>query len=77
MKDKIWIELPRPQNDAHAAEIIAKANRMLDRLAKPGDQHGRFEWNSRRKFYEYGTEMGFETLLDGGTYFSLDYFGRD
>lgn len=72
----IWIELPRPRDDAHAEQIVSLSNRMLDRLAEPGAQHGTFSWNARRKRYDYGTDMGRETLLDDGTYFNLDYFGR-
>lgn len=76
MADRIWIELEKPRDDAHAQEIVAKANRMLARLTEPDDRLSQFYWNEKRKLYEYGNAMGRATLTDFGDWFSLDYFGR-
>ena len=77
-KNRVWIELEAPKDDAHAEQICALANGMLARLrmgdAKGGD--GVFSWDDERKMYEFGGPMGSEGLADSGKWFSLDYLGR-
>lgn len=73
MSNNVWIELERPRNDEHAAEICGQANRMLKRL---GVTSGDFGWDSTRKQYTYGMPMGYRGLTDRGEWFNLDYLGR-
>lgn len=75
-KHRVWIELEQPADDADAAQIVAEANTMLERLKRPGDYSKRFGWDAKRKQFIYGDEMGYETLVDRGQWFSLSYFGR-
>lgn len=78
---RIWIELQEPKDAADAKQICDKVNRMIDRLRKPEDQKiaadWRFYWSDHERSYCYGGDMGYETLPDGGRWFSLDYFGRE
>lgn len=78
-KNRVWLELdpPRDLTPERIAVVVAQANRMLDRLAKPGDKYGTFGFDSKRALYDYGDDMGRETLVDHGKWFSLDYFGRE
>jgi hypothetical protein len=77
MKLRIWVELDKPKDAKQALLVVEKANRMLERLKKPGDVCGEFGWDDKRYLYDYGTDMGRETLVDHGKWFSLDYFGRE
>jgi hypothetical protein len=78
-KDQIWIELPVARDKTHADEICAKANRMLTRLGKPKDLpvQREFFWNDHEHQYCFGGDMGCMTLTDRGTWFNLDYLGRE
>ncbi len=78
--NRVWIELEKPRDDAHADEICRKANRMLDRLlppAEPGVDRSRFFWLTRDKRYAIGSYYGYYTLSDWGDWFNLDYLGRE
>jgi hypothetical protein len=75
-RHRVWIELGPPRDKRHAKTVTALANRMLTRLVKPGDPCGTFDYDEKRNLYDYGTDMGRETLVDHGKWFSLDYFGR-
>lgn len=73
--NRIWIELDKPRDAAHAQEMCELANQMLARL---GVSHGRrFFWSERESCYCYGEGMGYTTLSDRGEWFNLDYLGRD
>lgn len=76
---KVWIELEKPAKltQKQRDDIIAKANRMVRRLAAPDGVVGRFSWDSKRAQYAYETDSGYETLGDNGKWFNLDYFGRE
>lgn len=71
--NRIWIELERPKNDAHALELCEKANIVLKRLGVTYDSFG---WDEKRKQYTFGTPMGYMGLTDRGTWLNLDYCGR-
>jgi hypothetical protein len=75
-RNRVWIEFEKPTDDAHAACIVEQANRMLERLKRPGDECGTFGWGVKRKQFDYGTDTGRENLVDRGPWFSLGYFGR-
>lgn len=71
--DRVWIELDVPRNEQHAKEICTKANNMLTRL---GTTSGRqFFWMEGQ--YCFGGDMGYVDLPDRGTWFNLDYVGRE
>ena len=75
MYNRVWIELERPRDDVHGAEIAAQANRMLARL---GDTAGYcFEWDPKERRYLWGDQMGSMRLSENGTWFNLDYLGRE
>jgi hypothetical protein len=77
VKHKVWIELPKPINEADAEEICAKANRMMARLGNTsGNQFFRMQLHGSMK-YCWGGDMGYSELPDGGHSFSLDYLGRE
>jgi len=84
MKNKIWIELERPEHIEGAARIVfgriqcELANEMLRKLAKPVHLATMpvFSYEGTGNRYHFGTEMGTEELSDNGRWFSLDYFGR-
>lgn len=75
-KNAVWIELERPDGDAHAQVICGLANNMLARLREDAQDPNRFTWNERRKLFEYGSPMGTKVLTDNGNWFSLDFMGR-
>ena len=74
-KDRVWIELDKPIDDAHAEEICKKANRMLARMGSSGGRG--FFWSPSRQQYGYGDGMGHIGLPDRGDWFNLDYLGRE
>lgn len=71
----VWIELPKPSDAADAEDTCIKANAMMERLAG-GSIANSFSWNENRKRFEWGSQMGVETLADWGKWFNLDYLGR-
>jgi hypothetical protein len=75
--NRVWIELERPMHGAHAEEIVAKANRMLKRLAGDGALGGTFGWDNEARTFTFGSPMGYEQLIDRGQWFNLDYLGRE
>jgi hypothetical protein len=77
--NRVWIELEKPRDAAHAEEICVLANRMIDRLCEPpeeGVERREFFWDEDDKRYCFGGQMGYMTLSDRGEWFNLDYFGR-
>lgn len=75
-KHRVWIELEQPADDADAAEIVAEVNNMLQRLKRPNDYIRQFGWDTKRKQFTYGDDMGYENLVDRGKWLSLTYLGR-
>lgn len=70
--DRIWLELERPRDDAHAQLICEKANRMLTRLGVRDE----FFWQAKRALYCFGGATGYVELPDRGHWLSLDHLGR-
>ena len=71
--NRVWIELEQPRDDEHAAEIVGQANNML----RGNSERVRvFGWDTKRKQFTYGDDMGYENLVDRGQWFSLAYLGR-
>lgn len=80
MANRIWIELDKPTNKAHAEEQCRLANNMLKRLkGSPNDDTGEFFYTEHkgRKRYAFGGPMGYVDLPDNGHWLNLDYLGRD
>lgn len=75
-QNRVWIELEKPRDEDHAAEIVAQANNMLQRLRGPSELAKVFGWNSRAKQFTYGDAMGYENLVDRGQWFNLEFLGR-
>lgn len=75
-KHRVWIELEQPKDEDDAEQIVAKANRMLERLRGASELAKVFGWDARRKQFTYGNDMGYENLVDRGQWFSLTYLGR-
>ena len=73
---RVWIELDKPVDDEHAAELCAMANKMMARLIEPSEPTGKFAWSSHTQMYMYG-ENTYTYLKDRGEWFNLKYFGRD
>lgn len=73
--DRVWIEMDRPRDAAHADAICDKANRMLERLGV-ADTH-RFWYHDREAIYCLGGQAGYVTLSDRGHWFNLDFLGRE
>ena len=74
--NRVWIELEKPRDDAHAQEICKQANNMLRRLSD-GPFEAKFIWAPEKKRYLYGSNMGYSVLTDNGEWFNLEYMGRD
>lgn len=72
----VWIELQRPASTEEATLRCHLANRMLTRLNGGAEPSHLFGWDSRRKLYTYGNDMGYVTLIDRGTWLNLEYVGR-
>lgn len=77
--NRIWIELDKPKDDAHAQEIVRLANNMLRRLFdvhKDVPLAQAFEYAGGA--FHFGSPVsGTTELADRGMWFSLDYLGRD
>jgi hypothetical protein len=72
--NRIWIELERPKDAAHA-ELIAKlANNVLRKI---GIATRAFFWDEKDQIWCFGNDMGYTTLGDNGEWFNLDYLGKD
>lgn len=72
--DRVWFELPKPDDKTHALQICEKANRMMKKL---GDSGGReFFWSDHERAYCWGGPMGYESLPDRGYWFNLDYLAK-
>lgn len=77
MNNRVWIELEKPANDEQGRERAALANKMLERLCGRPISEG-FEWNEKRCYYDWGGPVGgYESLVNHGKWFNLDYFGRE
>lgn len=50
---------------------------MLVRLHKDGKPERTVVWNEERQLFEFGNEMGYETWVSNGSWFNLDYMGRE
>lgn len=74
MNNRIWIELDKPSSKAHAEEQCRLANNMLAKLGKKGPQ--KFFWLPGSG-YCYGDDSGYNDLPDNGTWFNLDWLGKD
>ncbi len=72
--NKIWIELERPKDQAHAEQIAKLANNVLRKI---GSVTREFFWDSRDCIWCIGGDMGYTTLSDNGEWFNLDYLGKD
>jgi hypothetical protein len=75
-KTKVWIELVKIENKEHAEEQCKLANNMLKRLGAKGQ---RFFYSERDSLYCLETSIDglYTELVDNGSWFSLDYFGRE
>ena len=74
---KVWIELEKPINTAHAERLCELANTMLKRLSEPDERSERgFFWSEHENRYCFGGGMGYMVLKDNGEWFNLEYFGR-
>jgi hypothetical protein len=77
--NRVWIELDKPRDAEHAKEICGLANKMLGRLLEdPNQDRQEFSWSAKDGLYiiihrPYGT---FQTCVDWGHWFNLDYLGR-
>lgn len=75
-RNRVWIELERPSNEQHAAQIVTLANNMLRRLSGENVLQQEFGWDEGERQYWWGGPMGAQVLLDNGHWFNLDYLGR-
>lgn len=77
--DNVWIELPKPRDVEHAKAVVVKANRMLARLNGGTEPRDVFFVTERHPSpgYCYGSQMGYKELVDRGSWFNLDYLGRE
>lgn len=75
-KSRVWIELEKPDNQEHGEEQCRLANNMLERLGAKGQ---RFFYDTRTLGYslESSSDGCYTELDDDGSWFSLDYFGRE
>lgn len=71
-RDRIWLELELPRDEAHAQLVVEKANRMLDRLGVLD----RFFWQEKRLVFCFGSQSGYTELVERGIWLSLDFLGR-
>lgn len=90
MTQRIWIELERPEGKDEAARIAlgderaVLMTRMLARLCAADDPPPVCKYRDRdHKGHYFGRfelvygPMRVETLNDNGSWFNLEYFGRD
>lgn len=75
--NRIWIELEKPLNAEHGNKIASLANNMLRRLGDGKLPESTFWWDARDRCYCYGGDAGYVTLSENGTWFNLDYLGRE
>jgi hypothetical protein len=67
---RVWIELPRPVDEAHAIELCAYANKMLSHL--PIGPCKGFGWDIERMQYTFSHGGStYHGLADRGEWFSL------
>ena len=69
----IWFEFEHPRSKEHAQEICAKANKMLGKLC---EMHGNEFFWIEGKGFNFGGDMGYESLPERGKWFSLDWLAR-
>lgn len=75
--NRVWIELEKPRDKAHAEQICELANRLIERLSRDGVATERkFFWSEREWQFCYGGDMGYSTQVDRGIWLNLDYLGR-
>jgi hypothetical protein len=72
--NKIWIELERPKDQAHAEQIAKLANNVLRKINSVTRE---FFWDSKDLIWCIGGDTGYTTLSDNGEWFNLDYLGKD
>ena len=71
--NRVWIELPVPEDADHAKEIADQANAMMRKL---GNTQGyAFSWEDGDGWY-WGSPMGWSKLHDNGTWFNLNYLSE-
>lgn len=80
-KNRVWIELDKPRDKDHAAELCELANNMLARLRESDDdtKWKGFWYHEEREAYCFtfcGQTGEYKELADRGEWFNLDYFGR-
>ena len=73
-ENRVWIELEKPRDAAHANEICGLANNLLQRIS-PGTAK-QFSYSSRNHKFLYGDLHGCVTLADRGEWLNLDFVGR-
>jgi hypothetical protein len=74
--NKIWIELERPRDEAHAQQIASLANNVLRKLNASNNGEREFFWDARDRIWCLGGDMGYMTLSDNGEWFNLDWLGK-
>lgn len=80
-KNRIWIEMEKPESLEHAKLQCELTNNMLRRLAGSSNvelTHWFDAYLDRdgKVIYTYGNHGGDFTLKDNGHWFSLDFLGR-
>jgi len=69
----VWIELPKPADEAHAKELCELANNML---AKLGIHERYFDWSEKRCQFTFGNDQDYEELANRGKWLNLNFLGR-
>lgn len=72
-ENRVWIELDKPRDKAHADAVCVLANNFLQRIM-PGTEL-RFFYSERKSLYCFG-QVSFSYLIDRGTWLNLDHVGR-
>lgn len=74
MTNRIWIELDKPKDDAHAETQCELANKLLKRMFGE-DAYYKFWYAPSKKRYCLTTSVAgtFTELADRGQWFNLDY----
>ena len=67
--NRIWIELDKPKDSAHAKELCEQANAMLTRLGVTRQ----FWYHEKSRRYCLGDSAGYVELVDRGEWFNFNY----
>jgi len=73
--NKVWIELDRPRDEAHAEQIAELINKVMRKIEPTNTRE--FFWDAKERVWCIGDAMGYVTLNDNGEWFNLDYLGKD